>query len=234
VASTRQRERELQRARQQRRAARLAEQRARRRRRNAIIGATLSTLAVIGVVVGLVLANTGGSSKSKATHAASSSPSTASKLKPTTAACTVTPGAPSTVKGFPALPKGANRQLADKPVVHVSSSCANPAGLITKDLIAGSGPGATKGKKLTVNYVGVGLPSGAEFDSSWKGGAPFSVTLGAGQVIPGWDKGLVGMKVGGRRELVIPASLAYGASGYPPSIQPNEPLVFVVDLLKMS
>ncbi len=70
-----------------------------------------------------------------------------------------------------------------------------------------------------------------EFDASWKRNEPFTFTLGKGQVIAGWDQGVAGMKVGGRRELIIPAPLAYGAKGSPPAIPPNAPLVFVVDLL---
>jgi peptidylprolyl isomerase len=72
---------------------------------------------------------------------------------------------------------------------------------------------------------------GKEFDASWKRSEPFTFTLGQGKVIPGWDQGVPGMKIGGRRELIIPAALAYGANGSPPTIPPNAPLVFVVDLL---
>ena len=84
---------------------------------------------------------------------------------------------------------------------------------------------------MTVNYVGVLYKGGTEFDSSWKRKEPFAFTLGKGQVIPGWDQAIAGMKVGGRRELIIPAPLAYGAKGAPPKIPPNSTLVFVVDLL---
>jgi FKBP-type peptidyl-prolyl cis-trans isomerase len=82
-----------------------------------------------------------------------------------------------------------------------------------------------------VQYVGVLYASGKQFDASWDRGQPFTFVLGQHQVIPGWDQGLAGMHVGGRRELIIPASLAYGASGQPPTIPPNAPLIFVVDLL---
>ena len=106
---------------------------------------------------------------------------------------------------------------------------------MTKDLIVGSGSAAKTGSTVTVNYVGVLYKGGKEFDSSWKTGQPFSpFRLGAGSVIPGWDKGIVGMKVGGRRELIIPPDLAYGKSGSPPTIPPNATLVFVVDLLGVS
>jgi peptidylprolyl isomerase len=108
-----------------------------------------------------------------------------------------------------------------------------PAKLETKELIAGTGAEAKAGDTVTVNYVGVLYKGGKEFDASWKRHETFSFALGKGQVIPGWDQGIVGMKVGGRRELVIPSALAYGAKGSPPTIPPNAPLVFVVDLLSV-
>lgn len=106
--------------------------------------------------------------------------------------------------------------------------------LITKDLVEGDGKTAKKGDKVTVQYVGVGFNSEEEFDASWDRGEPFEFTLGAGEVIAGWDEGVVGMKEGGRRLLVIPGDQAYGASGSPPAIGPNETLAFVVDLEKVS
>lgn len=101
------------------------------------------------------------------------------------------------------------------------------------DLIEGTGAEAKSGDKVTVQYVGVGYKSGKEFDASWNRGEPFSFTLGASEVIPGWDQGVEGMKVGGQRELVIPPELAYGETGAPPLIGPNETLVFVIDLLEV-
>ncbi|HEY1833390.1 MAG TPA: FKBP-type peptidyl-prolyl cis-trans isomerase [Solirubrobacteraceae bacterium] len=109
-----------------------------------------------------------------------------------------------------------------------------PSKLESKDLVAGTGTEAKAGDKLTVNYVGVLYKGGKEFDASWKRKEPFEFTLGQGQVIKGWDQGLVGMKVGGRRELVIPSELAYGKTGSPPTIPANAPLVFVIDLLNVS
>jgi peptidylprolyl isomerase len=106
-----------------------------------------------------------------------------------------------------------------------------PTKLEKKDLIVGTGKEAKTGETVTVNYVGVLYNGGKEFDASWKRKEPFQFKLGEGQVIKGWDQGVVGMKVGGRRELVIPSELAYGKSGSPPSIPANAPLVFVVDLL---
>ena len=105
-----------------------------------------------------------------------------------------------------------------------------PFELGIEDIVGGDGDEAVPGKKVTVHYVGVAFRSGDEFDASWDRGQPFQFKLGKGQVIPGWDQGVAGMHVGGRRELIIPPSLAYGAQGSPPAIGPNEPLVFVVDL----
>jgi len=104
-----------------------------------------------------------------------------------------------------------------------------------KDLVVGTGPAATAGQTVVVQYVGVSYATGKQFDASWVDGPggtpqPFTFQLGAGQVIKGWDEGVVGMHVGGRRELIIPPALAYGAQSQGP-ITPNETLVFVVDLL---
>ena len=99
------------------------------------------------------------------------------------------------------------------------------------DITVGDGDEATAGKKVTVHYVGVSFVTGEEFDASWNRGQPFEFKLGKGQVIPGWDQGVAGMRVGGRRRLTIPSAMAYGSRGAGGVIQPNEPLVFVVDLL---
>ena len=107
-----------------------------------------------------------------------------------------------------------------------------PFDLLVEDLVVGEGDEATSGRKVTVHYVGVAFSSGEEFDASWNRGQPFEFKLGKGQVIPGWDQGVAGMRVGGRRKLTIPSALAYGARGAGGGvIKPNEPLVFVVDLL---
>jgi len=106
-----------------------------------------------------------------------------------------------------------------------------PFELVTEDIAVGDGDEATNGAKVTVHYVGVAFRSGQEFDASWDRGRPFEFKLGKGQVIPGWDAGVLGMKVGGRRKLTIPSAMAYGARGAGGVIEPHEPLVFVVDLL---
>jgi peptidylprolyl isomerase len=109
-----------------------------------------------------------------------------------------------------------------------------PASLQARDVLQGKGKPAESGDTLTVQYVGVSWSTGQQFDSSWdRGKQPFKFKLGAGMVIPGWDQGLVGMREGGRRELIIPPNLAYGPQGQPPSIGPNETLVFVIDLQKV-
>jgi peptidylprolyl isomerase len=106
--------------------------------------------------------------------------------------------------------------------------------LVVKDLVVGKGAAAKAGDALTVRYVGVSYSTGEEFDASWKTEEnAFPFTLGEGSVIPGWDQGVVGMKPGGRRQLVIPPDLGYGEQGSPPSIKGGETLVFVVDLVKI-
>jgi peptidylprolyl isomerase len=117
-----------------------------------------------------------------------------------------------------------------KPQVEVPQG-PPPKELEVRDVDEGDGAEARAGDTVEVEYVGVSYSNGKEFDSSWERPEPFTFQLGAGQVIPGWDQGIAGMKVGGRRELVIPPDLAYGEQGSPPAIKPNETLVFVVDLL---
>ncbi|HET7423079.1 MAG TPA: FKBP-type peptidyl-prolyl cis-trans isomerase [Gemmatimonadales bacterium] len=107
-----------------------------------------------------------------------------------------------------------------------------PSGLRYQDVAVGSGEEATAGRTAVVHYTGW-LPDGKKFDSSRDRGEPFSFPLGAGQVIAGWDQGVAGMKVGGRRKLVIPAELGYGEAGAPPDIPPNSTLVFDVELLRV-
>src|ERR1700709_1042681 len=106
-----------------------------------------------------------------------------------------------------------------------------PTDLEITDITVGDGPEATPGSTVSTHYVG-GAPSpGEEFDASWNRGAPLDFRVGVGQVIPGWDQGLLGMRVGGRRRLVIPPHLGYGARGAGGAIGPNETLIFVVDLV---
>ena len=108
-----------------------------------------------------------------------------------------------------------------------------PFELVVEDVLVGDGDEATKGSKVAVHYVGVAFSTGEEFDASWNRGQPFKFQLGKGNVIPGWDAGVLGMRVGGRRKLTIPSAMAYGARGAGGVIKPHEPLVFVVDLLSV-
>lgn len=159
-------------------------------------------LLIIGTCLALAIAGCG--SDSSTTSSSSSEEATAAKE---------TEAAKKKTKPKVTVPKG-----------------APPKKLEVKDLEEGNGASAKAGDAVTVNYVGVNYKSGKEFDASWDRGEPFTFTLGAGEVIPGWDQGVAGMKVGGRRELIIPPSLGYGSAGAPPAIPPNETLVFVVDL----
>jgi peptidylprolyl isomerase len=106
-----------------------------------------------------------------------------------------------------------------------------PSELQITDISVGDGPEATRGSQVSVHYVGVAHSSGEEFDASYGRGAPLDFPLGAGRVIQGWDQGVTGMKVGGRRQLVIPPHLAYGDRGAGGVIKPGETLIFVVDLV---
>lgn len=119
--------------------------------------------------------------------------------------------------------------LSKKPTIKPPGGAA-PKKLVIKDLVKGTGPEAKAGEEVTVNYVGVLYKNGKEFDSSWKRSEPFKFALGQGKVIKGWDEGVAGMKVGERRELIIPAALGYGAKASGP-IPANSALIFVVDLL---
>ncbi|HEY9242191.1 MAG TPA: FKBP-type peptidyl-prolyl cis-trans isomerase [Streptosporangiaceae bacterium] len=108
-----------------------------------------------------------------------------------------------------------------------------PAELEVKDIWEGDGPAAKAGDNVQVHYVGVAYSTGEEFDASWDRGEPLSFRLGAGQVITGWDQGVQGMKVGGRRQLTIPPGLAYGDRGAGNAIAPGETLIFVCDLVSV-
>ena len=130
----------------------------------------------------------------------------------------------------PSAQRKALKDTGIKPVIPKPSG-SPPRKLVKEDIVKGKGPAAKAGDTLTVNYVGVAFSTGDEFDASWDRGQPFNVPLGAGKVIEGWDKGLVGMRKGGRRILTIPPELAYGSEGQPPAIAPNETLIFVVDAL---
>ena len=132
----------------------------------------------------------------------------------------------------PAEAAEALKDTSTKPVIPKPTG-SPPRKLVKEDIVKGKGPGAKKGDTVVVNYVGLNFSNGHEFDASWDSGATFPVQLGTGSVIAGWEKGLIGIKEGGRRKLVIPPELGYGAQGYPPDIPPNETLVFVIDAVSI-
>lgn len=141
---------------------------------------------------------------------------------------------PQTEEAAPAKETAAiSKDLEEKPSIE-SPGGEPPAELQKEDVVKGDGATAKEGDNVSVQYVGVNWSNGAEFDASWNRGEAFTFTLGAGNVIPGWDEGVKGMKEGGRRKLVIPPDMGYGEQGTPDgSIPPNETLIFVVDLEKV-
>jgi peptidylprolyl isomerase len=130
-----------------------------------------------------------------------------------------------------AIVKGITKNTKKKPAV-VKPEGDPPSSLVMKDIVKGKGRKAKAGERLTMQYVGVSWSTGEQFDASWDRGQAFPFQLGAQMVIPGWDQGMVGMRQGGRRLLIIPPDLGYGPQGSGP-IAPNETLVFVVDLQKL-
>jgi peptidylprolyl isomerase len=141
---------------------------------------------------------------------------------------TTTTGAPARVGGKLKISK----DRSAKPAIPKPSG-APPTKLVIQDVVKGSGRAAKVDDQVTVHYVGVTHSTGEEFDASWNGGKPTQFALSKGQLINGWVEGIPGMKVGGRRVLIIPPELGYGAEGSPPSIGPNETLIFVIDLKKV-
>jgi peptidylprolyl isomerase len=229
VATSRRRERELARRRHERRRQAELERRARSKRRNTVLGASVGTIAVIALLVVLGIVIFGGSNgKSNASTATSPSatpsatPSSPPPAAPTKCA-TIKPNPPA--KGEPVVPDVKGKA---------------PTKLVVHDIKVGKGPGAKSGDKITVKYVGVACSTGKAFDASYTDPAnstthkkQLEFVLGKGQVIPGWDQGLIGIKKGGVRQLVIPASLAYGTTGAGSAIKPNETLNFVVTAVKV-
>ncbi|WP_369700190.1 FKBP-type peptidyl-prolyl cis-trans isomerase [Micromonospora sp. WMMA1996] len=197
---------------QRRLAAQLAEKKAAeaRRRRQSMLGAAAGVLAVVALVGGLVWLNSGDDDK----------PATATSASPS---APVEPAAPPA----PELPAGTDPALKTKPTVQAGSGDLKKLTVTT--LVKGTGPAVKAGQTITTNYVGVFYKGGKQFDASWDNGQPATFQIGVGQVIKGWDQGLVGVPVGSRVQLDLPADLAYGndASGG----RPAGPLRFVVDVL---
>ena len=172
-------------------------------------------IPVLLTIAAIAVAGCGSDKKSDTASSASSTPATD----------------PAGVPGKPPGPISTDTKT--KPKIPTPSGTP-PTALKVVDVVKGKGRAAKPGDALTMQYVGTSWSTGQEFDASWDRGQPFQFQLGAGMVIPGWDKGLVGIKPGGRRELVIPPNLGYGPQGHPPAIGPNETLVFVVDAVKVS
>ena len=181
-------------------------------------------LLVPFAAVALIAAGCGSDNKS-------GSENTGSNAATTPAATSTAAPAPKATTGQVPAVKNAT-DLSKKPEIATPSGNP-PKTMLKKDLVVGKGPAIKPGQLATVQYVGNSWSTGEQFDASWDRGQPFSFPLGQGQVIQGWDKGVAGMKVGGRRVLVIPPDLAYGAQSPGPGIGPNETLVFVVDLKRI-
>jgi peptidylprolyl isomerase len=176
------------------------------------------------IVLATAVAGCGSSSSTaQGIQLAPSSGETAAAVTATASSSTSTSAATST--SSTPLPAA----LKTKPKV-VPPSGPPPKTLVIKDLITGTGPAAKSGSTVSVQYVGVLYKGGKQFDASWDNGSGQPTSLPLSGVIKGWQQGIPGMKVGGRRELIIPASLGYGAAGSPPKIPPNAALVFVIDL----
>jgi len=140
-----------------------------------------------------------------------------------------TAATPAATTAAPSGAADANTDLTKKPTI-AKGSGPLPKKLVVQDIVKGSGPGAKPGEQLSMQYVGALYDTGQEFDASWDRGQPFTLQLGQGMVIRGWDQGLIGIKKGGRRKLIIPPDLGYGPQGQGP-IPPNATLVFIVDRL---
>jgi peptidylprolyl isomerase len=187
-----------------------------RKRRQALLGA-LAGLAVVAVLVGVfVIVNRGGNG---AADQATGTPSAGASAS--------APAGEAAAPGAPQLPAGADPALGSKPTVDPGKGQLTK--LVVTPLIKGKGPAVQAGQQITTNYVGVFYADGKEFDSSWSSGQPATFAIGVGQVIKGWDQGLVGVTVGSRVQLDLPADLAYGEN--PGGGRPGGPLRFVVDVL---
>jgi peptidylprolyl isomerase len=186
--------------------------------------------ALLAVLLTAALAGCGGSSGTQDLQSgADSSPTTAASQGP------IGPVAGSSGACSDATKVGkvtTTTDLSKKPVIEVPDG-AMPCKLDVTDIVVGTGPAAKAGDQLTMKYVGVTWSTGKQFDASWDRGQDFPFTLGAGGVIQGWDQGMVGMKQGGRRQLVIPPALGYGDQAQGADIPANSTLIFVVDLVKI-
>jgi len=196
------------------------------------LGRQVLRLAAGGAaVVAAAAACSSGSPSSSSTNA-SSPGSTASNPPATSAPAGQPTGSASGIATVPTADLSPAGTFAKRPTVIVPSGNP-PSQLEASDLIVGTGQAAKAGDNVVVQYDGYSWTTKKEFDASWNRGQTFSFPLGRGQVIQGWDQGVPGMKVGGRRELIIPPSLAYGSQTPTPAIAPNDTLIFVVDLVSI-
>jgi peptidylprolyl isomerase len=173
-------------------------------------------------------------SSNKTADIPSGSGDTSAATATTTTTTTETTAKPTFAKPTAEIKKIAaavGTSTTKKPKI-IKPSGKPPTQLTVVDIVPGKGVGAQSGDSVTVDYAGDSWSTGKEFDASWKRGQAFPLTLGQGSVIKGWDDGLIGMKPGGRRLLVIPPDMGYGANGSGTTIKPNETLVFVVDMRK--
>jgi peptidylprolyl isomerase len=151
----------------------------------------------------------------------------------TESAATPTPTETASESGVEAIVQAIGKDTKSKPEIPAPQGDPPPE-LVIRDIVKGKGPKAKAGEELSMQYAGNSWSTGQQFDASWDRGAqPFTFQLGAGMVIPGWDEGLVGLRKGGRRLLIIPPDLGYGQAGAGGTIGPNETLIFVVDLEKI-
>jgi peptidylprolyl isomerase len=183
--------------------------------RSLVLRVKLFSLMVV-LVLGIGIAACGGDDSSSAESAATAAP---------------TETAAAAAPNVDAIAAGVTKNTKKKPAI-VKPEGDPPAKLVTRDIVKGKGPKAKPGDTLTMQYVGVSWSTGEQFDASWDRGQAFPFKLGAQMVIPGWDQGMVGMRKGGRRLLIIPPDLGYGPQGSGP-IGPNETLIFAVDLEKI-
>jgi FKBP-type peptidyl-prolyl cis-trans isomerase len=233
VATSRRRERELARRRFERRRQAELERRAKAKKRNRVVGAVVGTAVVIAALVGGGIAAFGGSSGKKADVKAASTPTAGVSPAASPTATTPAPAAPTKCAKISPNPPA----KGEPTVPDVKGTLSTK--LVTKDIKVGTGPAAKSGDNLIVKYIGISCSTGKVFDASYTDPAnattkakDFPLQLGKGQVIPGWDQGLVGMKAGGVRELIIPAALGYGTNGTS-GIKPNETLIFLVTMVKV-
>src|SRR4051794_17410507 len=188
---------------------------------------------LLAVLLALTAAGCGGDDDSNTQSQSATQTQAQTDTRTQTDAQTKTIPKQPPAKATKVTPSAGEANIDTKPKVPKGSG-SPPDKLVVQDLIVGKGRRAKTGDLVSVRYVGVLFDDGKEFDSSWASkrdpGQGFKFNIGAGQVIPGWDKGVNGMRGGGRRKLITPPDLAYGAQGSPPSIPPNATLIFDIDL----